>query len=775
MKKMFSFFLFLSVLMFAQGSYSIDSLQNAAKTETGEKKVDALNLLSLEFANKNLFEDAIRNAEAALQVSESINFDVGKVQSYNNLANIYVAQSQLEKALNFSNKALKLAEKRGYMKGVADALRNTGITYNYLGKNDEAVNYLNRSLKVCREIDYTYCEAASLTSMANIYANSGKTTKSIETHLEAAQLFSKSGVKNRVAHSYLNIGSIYTNIVYDFEKGLEYTLKAKEMFLAEGDSFKTGYTMLVIGTIYDELEDVESSLQYYNAALAIFSEYNHEVLISITNNYIGEVYKKDGNYNKAIEFYSKSLDQNTKLKRAVGIAVALNNIGESYFGLKNTKTALEYYRRSLRILKQLDDIYKLAIAQNNIGEVYQRNGKLDLALKYYKEALDNALKAKALDEIKNSYYNLSELYQLKGNYKSALENYQKFSATEDSISNNEKSKEILKLQIGYETSKKNQEIELLKKSQLIAYDELKNSSVVIYATIGGAIILVLLLVALYNRFQYKKRTNKKLEKQNIKIVSQSNELTRINKELQEINRKIIASEKVLRDANDVKEKLLSIISHDLKSPFTSILGLTEFLSEDIDDLSEDEIRKFSSELHESTLNLFYLLENLLNWSVAQKDNLEPRIETVPMKEIIKRNLKLFNLNLQNKNIPVEDNIPDDFILNADFNMIDCIFRNLFHNAIKFSSKGQVIKLNAGEEKHRLFIEISDNGVGIKREEIVKILEGEKVDHTQGTENEKGSGLGLSLVRDFINRNNGKLEIFSNKGEGTTVKLSFPKN
>ncbi len=231
----------------------------------------------------------------------------------------------------------------------------------------------------------------------------------------------------------------------------------------------------------------------------------------------------------------------------------------------------------------------------------------------------------------------------------------------------------------------------------------------------------------------------------------------------------------LKELNASKDKFFSIIAHDLKSPFNSLIGLTGFLTSEINDLSKDEIKSISENISSSSKSIFSLLENLLQWSRIRTGRMEFAPQEIQLKEIIEKTVALHIHNAENKNISLHTElkpVPEVF---ADANMIETILRNLISNAIKFTRPSGKINITAVEKGNNVEVYIRDNGVGIKKEAMDKLFKIDENVSTYGTQNEQGSGLGLILCKEFIELNKGKLTVNSKEGEGSTFSFTLPKD
>jgi len=245
-------------------------------------------------------------------------------------------------------------------------------------------------------------------------------------------------------------------------------------------------------------------------------------------------------------------------------------------------------------------------------------------------------------------------------------------------------------------------------------------------------------------------------------------------ELKGAHDKIQTQAEELRESNATKDKMFSVISHDLRAPLGGIKSMMDIIFEDRANNKEISDRSLQS-LKTAADQTYNLLENLLYWSRKQRDKLDFHPELINLFDLVEENLELMNSLANNKNISVINDVSSDLTAYADNNMIKTIIRNLINNAIKFSNKDGKIRIYSKANKDTVFLNIEDNGVGIDEENLKKIQDKKQFFTTYGTGREKGSGLGLNLCFDFAKRNNGDLAINSTKGEGSTFTLSLPIN
>jgi PAS domain S-box-containing protein len=232
-------------------------------------------------------------------------------------------------------------------------------------------------------------------------------------------------------------------------------------------------------------------------------------------------------------------------------------------------------------------------------------------------------------------------------------------------------------------------------------------------------------------------------------------------------------EKKLLQLNSDKDKFFSIIAHDLKSPFNTFLGYTQMMAEELDSMSNKDIQKISALMNKSAINLYNLLENLLNWSRIQQGLIPFKPQKIVFADAYQDAIEVLRPNAEAKNISIHHFTTKDLTVFADIDMLKMVIRNLVSNAIKFSNNGGAININAKQTLSDVIISVSDNGVGIEPNNIATLFDVGKVHTTTGTASEKGTGLGLFLCKEFVEKHGGKIWVESEVGKGSYFKFNLP--
>jgi signal transduction histidine kinase len=255
-------------------------------------------------------------------------------------------------------------------------------------------------------------------------------------------------------------------------------------------------------------------------------------------------------------------------------------------------------------------------------------------------------------------------------------------------------------------------------------------------------------------------------RRSIKIIQDKSE------SLQTKNKQLLENEETLKMISAQKDKFLSIISHDMRAPLSSIISFLDYYKDNFKNFTEAEIEFVSSNLNTHVKKVVEMLDGLLMWSRSQTGEIQMNLQPIDLAQIIEDTVTVLNQSAVNKNIRIRTYLHSQLIW-ADKNMTAFIIRNILSNAIKFTSENGLIDINTKRNKYNAFVIIKDTGVGITADSLSKLFQDNVSYSTFGTANEKGIGLGLVLCKDFMNKMNGNIEIESIHGEGTTVNLLFP--
>ena len=476
----------------------------------------------------------------------------------------------------------------------------------------------------------------------------------------------------------------------------------------------------------------------------------------------------------SIQYYLQMVEAGEK---QVGRAMA--NIGRLYQKAGRYNSALNYYDRAIPLLNGEEESIEVAILYRSKGIIYQLFGDRDEPVRYYRLARNSFL---AASEIFKQFGNpsqqmtinqhLADIATKRGNFNRAV-TYQ-----------NEVIRALTKLYYDSLQAQAESFNELLSQ-------EIQSSTDTIYVDRSATstaneqpislfdwrhLVIFILFLALIFLVVYLvnfRRSMTDLEEQVRHAKNTRLQLQQQNEELQTLNVALTRTEKEQRRSNLTKDRLFSIISHDLRSPVNTIAGFLNILRTKLSSIGDIELRDLAMEMIQTTDRLSHFLDDLLKWSMTQLGQIKPTVERVDIKNIVEENYLLVKSRMRAKNIHFKANIPEDIDVFADKNMLRVILRNLISNAIKFTRNGGyvAVTLKKGEEGMSS-LSVADDGIGMSGEKLEEIFEfrGSKING--GGKNE-GAGLGLLLCKEFAEMLGGDVEVSSKLGEGTVFTVHLP--
>ena len=576
-------------------------------------------------------------------------------------------------------------------------------------------------------------------------------TKSLDYANQALELTRIYKSKEEVAMSLDRIGRIQL-FLSNYDKSINCFIESLKIREKIGDKKNISISYNNIGAIYLQLGKNNKALDYLQKGWNLSEEFGYKDLMYKLSNNLGIAYMELANYDKALEYYKKTLNNWIETNDEKNRGTCLNNIGMVYWHLKDYNKSLEYYLEAVRMGEKAKDKWGISNASRNIGEVYIKLKDYNSSLLYLNKSLIIAKEINSKHLIKDCYDTLAELYFTEGNYKKAYEYHKRYSAVKDSIFSNEIGENIARMEVKFQTVKKEKEIEILKREKEINILKLKKQKFQKDLLIICSLFILLSIIILYSRLLLKKKTNKQLE---VAI------------------KKISKSEADLKESNAAKDMFFTIISHDLKGPFNSLLGFSDILVKEAEEYDRDEIVAFSKTINTSARHLLDLVENLLLWAGSQSGKIKNNPEKVNLKELCVNNISVLKNSAEKKNIVLFQKIPENYSVYVDRNMASTVIRNLISNAIKFTNSGGTVGITSVEKDNMIEISVTDTGLGISKENQEKLFRIDTHYSTKGTYDENGTGLGLITCKEFIEKSGGKIWIESEQGKGSTFKFTLP--
>ncbi len=660
-----------------------------------------------------------------------------------------------------------------------DAYLNIAWQYR-MSKPSMALRYTQKALSLADQLEYELIRGYALNEAAYLKWRLSRFDEALHLLVDAGDIFLKHNDNSGFAQVLNTRGAIYSDKGNNV-KALEDFFSALSHLEAIDSMARTGAVLNNIAMIYQGQERYELAEKYHFRSLAVKEEYDDESGIAFSLNNLGVISQNRDDFDEALEYYTKSLAIRRALNDYRGIAAVNRNIGSLHFERQQFEKAVGYYRIARTMYETAEDLSGIVQADYCLGKVYNETGDFDRAQQYFEQSLGLAEQIGLAAFIIKNYDALGELMAAKGRFFDAFRFTQEYIALRDSLFDAESGRRMLEIQTMHDWELRENEIELLRKEKQISELNLDRQTLVRNFFLVIILLSFITSIIIYNRFLAYKRTNALLKAQKQEIIEANTMLKNLNKSLlgqkekvDELNDKLRSSEKSLKEINKTKDKFFSIISHDLRSPFASIVSFSRIMKRDIDTLSKHELQELAIELDKSVLKVNSLLDNLLQWSRSQTGKIRYQPGKFRLKEIISDNMNLFAATAGEKGIDMIDDIDSELNVFGDMNMIDTILRNLISNALKYTERGGTVSVTAQVKNSMVEISVSDTGVGISEEDQQKLFRSDALHSTFGTSDEKGSGLGLLLCKEFSDKHGGNLFLQSKEGEGSVFSFTIPQ-
>jgi signal transduction histidine kinase len=541
-----------------------------------------------------------------------------------------------------------------------------------------------------------------------------------------------------IAKAYSFIGVAYENLsMYDealrnYLEGLRFSDSLK-LYSEKGFAYNN------IANYYLQLDQLDLAFENLNKGFLIAQGNNDSNLLAYIYRNFSNYYRMKKDFQTALDYAQKSLALREQLNDERGIITSLKEILKIYQGNKN------YLNAKVTLKKLYEKIgnnpkYNLQLAKikQTEAEILLSKKKYNEASLLFKESLNLFKSINNLDGIIRIYKSQTNLYASLGKYKEAFENIIQHNAYLDSLNNVRSFQKISLMQTQFRNKELQNELKL-------AFEELKQRNITL-----GSLFLGFIILGISVYFTHK-----------------------ANREKRKLLEQITNQNKILEKDNKNKQKLLSIIGHDIRNPLGSVYSISDLLINNSDTLDKEELRNYYNIIHRAIKNLLSLLENLQLWSMNKLGNLSYKMTEVNISNLVDKTLELYDSNIKEKNLKIINKTQCNKAL-ADENMLFAILRNLINNAIKFSNKNGILKIESECSEDSVIIKVIDSGKGLAKEKIEQILSGSDFDLTASSEGESSNGLGLQVVKEFVKLHNGQLKIRSEANKETEFSFTLKK-
>ncbi|QEK52833.1 tetratricopeptide repeat protein [Pedobacter aquae] len=605
--------------------------------------------------------------------------------------------------------------------------------YRYF-KPDSALYFMNQGLELATKLNDANGKAVMLNQWGMIYDNKGNYQESREKYLQALKIYQKTGYVKGISAVNIRLG-VVENRKGNHDKAIAYFLKA--LAISEKNNYAYGImeANLTVAEGFLGQKNYPIALKYLKKAEFIsdtipFSNLN----LNIYNNF-GVIYRDIKKYDLAEYYLKKGIALSSNIKYQ-GLNITLtNNLASVYARTGKKQQAIALQKEALKKAKEIQNFLREIEVLLGLAENYKDTDSKK-ALAYYKDALNLTRKNNAYKRQVEILNQMVILYRKEGNYKEALTLKEEEKNLADSFLYKDIDSRISDLQAQYELAKSQARVKELQYSNT---QQNLRSTIILSVAVFVMIILVFMV--------FNNRRNRKFNQ----LLSKANQ--------------------ELKESNSVKDKLFSVLAHDLRGPFAAIINLLSMVKDGY--LDEREKNELIDKITQNSTTYLDTLNDLVKWGETQIKGLRINPQPIALAQEVELNKEFLSVLIEDKNISFSNEILPHVAVLADKAHFDLIIRNLLSNAVKFTNTGGSIKVFAEDESQYIRITVKDTGIGMSADKQSRIFNFENIS-LAGTGNEKGNSLGLILCKEYVLANKGTISVKSKKGEGSEFSFTLPK-
>ncbi len=587
-----------------------------------------------------------------------------------------------------------------------------------------------------------------------------------------------------------------------------------------------------IGGIYQDWSLLTEAMNYYNIAYKYAQDSKNLSRLGQCFNNLGLINKDQGNYDKAFEYFIKAREIYNQLNDKRNLAFTINNLGIVYKRIKSYDKALSYFSESAEIKKELGDNRTLANSYGNMAEVYLEQNDFTNAERLYNNSIILRIQLNDRENLVRDLLALSKLYSLKGNFnkskeylteaelkiasiaipdlrrylyevkaiffektnnfKEAFQYYKLSKELEDSINNEQTKQRALELEYIINSEQKEKEISNLRLENQINLEQLRKELTFKYVLLLSLVLIFSVLLVLFIRLRFGQKARLAIQEKNIHIEKINEELVSVNDELEhrvkertdQLEKEMKAKEEALvklesalkkaEESNFLKDAFLSNINHEIRTPLSAIVGLSEVLRSRLSGENSKEIEKYIDGISQSSNRLLNLLNNIIDLSRVEANDIKPHIGSCEINNLVRKVGDLFVFRINEKKLELCYNIGEIKPALCDNDLIFKVLADVLDNAVKYTDKGRIeISTSMISNGKEVMITITDTGIGIEDSYLPHVFETFRQESMGYDRLYQGAGLGLPLSQRMVKLMGGRIEISSKKNFGTNVSIILP--
>lgn len=790
---------------------SLKLMEQFSNRQGQARSLNNIGIVYYDWGNK---EKALEYYQKSMLIEEELNNEMGISGSLNNIGIIYADWGQHDLAIDFYTKSLDISKKYGDKKGIAQTMNNIGESYFEMGKHEKALENLLTSLEAEKQLGNLHGTAVSYNTIGDIYFKLSKTDLALKYADSSIAIADSLGLTAVLLSNYRLLSKLYSTTGKD-KKAFDYLSRYTELkdtiynrdFLEQMTKIQMKYEVDkkeqekdVLIREFSEREKIASRQKIYLGIILIS-------LVIIIVIIVYDKRQKQKAHSGLKMLNDRMHSQKEELSRALSL---LGKNEEKYKKLvKNSPTGILYLDTQGKILEVNDKM--LEILGSPSEEMTMQINCLEFAPLRDAGLVDDILKSMETGEVvynEKPYiskwgkeidvrYFITPIRDKSGKITNMILN------VEDITLRKEAEQALIRSEMKYKTLIENslQGIFVLHNNKLTfannrmtgltqyAVEELESSEKPWYDLFVHPEDRMKARLLGESKLQEKLSEEIRFRRKNgtirwIQVLASpfdyQGEMSQIivamdisgHKESESI---LLESEKKLKEANATKDKFFSIIAHDLRNPFNAIIGFSNLLINSYEAMDEQERKSIIQNISEASERTYKLLQNLLDWARSQTDKLEIKPRVIDVCVVVNEVIAELKTNADNKEISIVSDIPFNTPVTADENILKTVLRNLVSNGIKFTNPGGSIRIYSDNKNHHTLICIEDTGIGID-EDVRKNLFNLDFQHRKtGTGGETGTGLGLVLCKEFIDRSGGRIWVESKPGKGSCFCITLPGN
>ncbi len=698
-----------------------------------------LSLSGMQATAQNLSVDQLRNQiESALSDTVKIELKLQLVDQLN-------TENRQQEVRQEIGKILRLSNISGYHNGYLEGLIALGDHYISREIPDSAMVPIREGISQSGNIEY---RMKFLYRRGTISRLRNQPIESIRFYNQALVLADSLNSINEKAIINYNL-SLSQRILGDYSSAFENLYRSLLQSEQSRDSRLMAYVLNDIGELYHELGDSEEGIYYLEGAEEISRATNMtENLIRVLTN-LGVLHRELGNFEAANRYLLESKSIVEEYEDMSSLVIVDYNLGMLRFQQGNLTTARDYFTEGLNLSREYNLPEGSFYNSFGLGQLEKENGNYTRGLDWFNNAFDSARDLNSAQLISRVLEEVYDLYRQSGQISLALETLESLKIHDDSVRTLERERSRAEYEALLE-SRRQEEVNRV----LLARQAEQEARIQLQQGLGISTLILLAIVLAVTFFLYR---NNRYRDQ-------------MNRELKERNREISSKNEELDRLNNIKNKMFAVVAHDLRGPLSSLQSLLYLLREH--DLSKDELDEITNSLEQSLHDNATTMENLLAWAKSQMSGINVNYRMFKLRVGTEAVISQVKFQAEQKEIEILNHIEADLEIHADYDMIKLIMRNIISNAVKFCKAGDQIHVNAIQDHAFTTIHIKDTGRGIREEDKKKIFNDENFTR-EGTKNEQGSGLGLALCKEFVQKHGGRIWFESEFGIGTEFTFTIP--